>query len=157
MRYDGQIKYQASLIEYLQRYFTLIAICPEVEIGLGVPRPAVELTGSPSQPRMTGRDNAQLDISEKMQHYCQQKPAQLNDICGYIFKSRSPSCGLNDTPVFQHKKEVYRGAGLFTRAIQQHFTTLPLSDEKQLNTETARQQFKQRVLHYYQQQPNPYK
>jgi len=154
VRYDGKIKYQPLIVEYLKSRFNLIAICPEVEIGLTVPRPAVELTGHPAQPLMTGRDDKQLDISEPMQRYCQQKPLQLNDINGYVFKSRSPSCGLYDTPVFQHKKEVYRGAGLFARAIQTYFTALPLSDDKQLNTTVALQQFSQRVLHYYHQRPH---
>lgn len=152
VRYDGKSKYDADLIHYLQTRFALIALCPEVEIGLGIPRPAVELTGKPEQPRMSGRDNPQLDISERMQTYCLSKPAELSHISGYVCKSRSPSCGLHDTPVFQHKKEIYRGAGLFTRAIQAQYPLLPVCDEKQLSNEQALQQFSQQVLDYFQQQ-----
>jgi len=152
VRYDGQKKYQPLLVEYLQTRFCLIAVCPEVEIGLGVPRAPLELSGTPIQTRMTGRDDKQLDITETMLVYCRQKTLQLNNISGYVFKSRSPSCGLDDTPIFQYKKEIAQGAGLFARAIKQHYKKLPLSDEKKLGDEVALQQFSHRVLHYYHQQ-----
>ncbi len=152
VRYDGNSQYDADLIRYLQTHFNLLAICPEVEIGLGVPRPAVELTGDIQQPRMTGRDNPLQDITVKMQTYCLHKTASLSHISAYVCKSRSPSCGLHDTPVFQHQKEVARGAGLFTRAIQAQYPCLPVYDEKQLFNQQTRQQFRQQVLDYFHQQ-----
>jgi len=139
-----------DLLEDLQQHVELVSVCPEVEIGLTVPRPPVQLTGSIEHPSMTGRDNPELDISLPMYDYCHSKPGQLRSIAGYIFKSRSPSCGLRDVPVF-HRGSIIeaRSQGLFSRAICNYFPQLPVSDETELASHQQRIDFIQRVMHYY--------
>jgi len=100
VRYDGQSKTNQIILEQLKPLFEFMPICPEVEAGLSIPRPPVQLTGSIKEPRLTGRDDASIDVTDIMQRYCEKKPAALSQLSGFIFKSRSPSCGLNSTPVF---------------------------------------------------------
>jgi len=155
VRYDGEIKTYADICQHLQQYFELIPVCPEVEIGLGVPRPAVQLSGDISHPRMTGRDDPQLDLTDPMRDYCKHKPLQLNHICGYIFKSKSPSCGLKNIPVFNSGKILATDhRGLFAQTIVERWPNLPVSEEIDLHTYEQRVQFIALAMNYYRTQHN---
>ena len=150
VRYDGEIKHFQQLCDKLEEVVDLIPICPEVEIGLTVPRPPVQLTGNPARPRMTGRDDPTIDVTVPMTRYCQQRPQSLTGICGYVFKSRSPSCGIRDIPVFDGEQLVDANqSGLFARAIIKHFPDLPIADETMLDTHQQRSHFLQQILNYY--------
>jgi len=150
VRYDGEIKAFAEIHQHLQQYFELLPVCPEVEIGLSVPRPPVQLTGSILQPRMTGRDDPLLDITDSMHAYCTTKPQQLKNICGYVFKSKSPSCGLKNIPLFLHGKIIANNQrGLFAQAIVERWPDLPVSEETDLQTFDQRQQFIEHTLIYW--------
>ena len=153
VRYDGQLKHFPDIQHFFGRHAELIPVCPEVEIGLSVPRPPVQLTDNPQQPSMTGRDDPDIDISNQMYRYCAQKPASLGDICGYIFKSKSPSCGVRNIPVFNDEAIINYQSGLFAQAIMERYPELPVCDETQLENEQQRNQFLQRVLNYCHQLP----
>ena len=130
VRYDGQSKSNTIVLERFSDIFNLVPICPEVEAGFGVPRPPVELTGNINKPRLTGRDDTSLDVTTTMTTYCQNKPAELKHLVGFIFKSRSPSCGLNTTPVFLNKKCLSETSrGIFARAITSQMPELPVIEE----------------------------
>ena len=77
VRYDGQLKHFPEIDRFLREHAELIPVCPEVEIGLSVPRPPVQLTGDVSTPRMTGRDDPAIDITAPMEAFCKQKPDLL--------------------------------------------------------------------------------
>jgi len=142
VRYDGQSKPCALIIDQLTEHFELIAICPEVEAGLSIPRPPVQLTGSIEQPRLTGRDNPAIDITELMQDYCTHKIPALNQLSGFILKSRSPSCGLSSTPVFINGECVTEtSSGVFARALQASYPNLPLIEETELELPAALNHF----------------
>ncbi len=149
VRYDGEIKFFPAIYQHLENYFEFIPVCPEVETGLTVPRPAVQLSDNIESPKMTGRDNADIDITEQMLLFCNIKPKTLNLICGYIFKSKSPSCGLRNIPVFRNGKVIAQNnRGLFAQAIINYFDDLPVIDETQLTTEQQRNYFIQQVINY---------
>ncbi len=151
VRYDGESKFLPGICHELQQHFNLIAVCPEVEIGLGVPRPPVQLTGDPAHPSMTGRDDPQINVTDKMRDYCTSKPTQLKHICGYVFKSKSPSCGIHSIPVFDHGEIMDdNNRGLFADAMIKLYPELPITDELALSQPEQRQQFIHQVLHYYQ-------
>ncbi|MBL4710900.1 MAG: DUF523 domain-containing protein, partial [Gammaproteobacteria bacterium] len=80
VRYDGKSKANDIVLNELSKTFELVPACPEVEAGLGIPRPAVQLTGSINNPKLTGRDNPSVDITVIMQNYCQTKSAELNHL-----------------------------------------------------------------------------
>lgn len=138
VRYDGDSKPCAIVIEQLSRQFVLVPVCPEVEAGLAIPRPPVQLSGSIEQPRLLGRDDPNIDITGLMRDYCQRKIPQLDQLHGFIFKSRSPSCGLNSTPVFIDGASVTETAsGIFARAVQLTYPDLPVIEETQLESADA--------------------
>ena len=130
VRYDGQSDPNDIIIHELSFIFDLIRVCPEVEAGLGTPRPAVELTEDLSNPNVTGRDDKSLDVTLILYDYCQQKMAALNNLSGFIFKSRSPSCGLNSTPIYIDNQAITLSSrGVFARAVTRVFPELPVIEE----------------------------
>ena len=133
VRYDGQSKPNAIIIEQLARQFELIPICPEVEAGLSIPRPPVQLRGKPGALRLIGRDDPDIDITDLMSNYCEQKIPKLEQLSGFIAKSRSPSCGYNSTPVFTAHGDTTSllTSGIFTRSLVDH-RHLPIIEETQL-------------------------
>lgn len=140
VRYDGKSKANQIVLEKLSKLFQLVPVCPEVEAGLGIPRPPVQLTGSITKPRLTGRDDNSIDVTDVMQTYCKHKPDELKHLSGFIFKSRSPSCGLNSTPIFIDNKCVSEtSSGVFADSLCRTYPNLitieesQLSDKKSLN------------------------
>jgi len=149
VRYDGQVKSFPDLLQFIHSNFQTIAVCPEVEIGLSVPRPPVQLCSSGNKINITGRDDPSIDITEPMQQYCRKRSLQLSSIQGYIFKSKSPSCGVTDVPLFNPQGEITsKGAGLFAQSMLQQYPNLPITDEQALNTHQQRELFLQSVQNY---------
>jgi len=102
VRYDGDDKLLPAF-EQLSRALELIPICPEVGAGLSVPRPPVQLVEHNATVRALGRENPKLDVTAPLQRFAEDSLDQLvsaHTLCGYLWKSRSPSCGLNSTPLF---------------------------------------------------------
>lgn len=147
VRYDGQAKANQIILEQLSRIFEFLPVCPEVEAGLCIPRPPVRLTGSITNPRITGRDDRSLDVTDIMMTYCNNKPAELKQLAGFIFKSRSPSCGLNSTPVFINDECVTEASrGIFAREFCQYYPRLPVIEDNELEHEDLLEKFIQSIL-----------
>lgn len=155
VRYDAELKHFPRLIDFVQQHFQCVPVCPEVEIGLSVPRPPVQLVEINQQIQMLGRDDESLNITQQMMNYCNKRAPELQSIHGYLFKSRSPSCGVTDTPLFNPSGDLLAtGNGLFTRAILKQYPKLPITDEQGVETELQQQQFLQQVLHYRKERSN---
>lgn len=120
-------------------------VCPETGIGLGVPRPPVELVERSGQICAISRDNPAIDITDALTDFGMSQVAALNSICGYIFKSRSPSCGVFDTPIVMgsHKNG---GTGLYTRQVISAMPTLPVTDEVLLKRKNTGNNFIERAF-----------
>ena len=147
VRYDGKSKACTIVLEKLSDIFTLTPICPEVEAGLSVPRPPVQLTGSIENPRLTGRDDPSIDVTTIMQQYCDTKPAELKQLSGFIFKSRSPSCGLNSTPVFINDRCVDESStGIFARSLCTAYPDLPVIEDSELENQALLNPFIRLIL-----------
>jgi uncharacterized protein YbbK (DUF523 family) len=146
VRYDGDSRPCRVLLDELADRFELVPVCPEVEAGLGIPRPPVQLTGSVDAPRMTGRDDPGLDVTGALLAFCSARLPILADLDGFICKSRSPSCGLATTPLFSDGREVTSTDGLFIRALREHYPRLAIIDEIALEDSTARDAFIVRAL-----------
>lgn len=157
VRYDAKVEHYPELNQFIQQHFNFISVCPEVEIGLSVPRPPVQLvqSSSPENRRLIkiiGRDDPSIDITQDMQKYCLQRPPQLNSIHGYIFKSKSPSCGVRNVPLFNTDGDVVdsTGSGVFVDAILALYPELPISDELNLLNTQQLTIFLQRTMSYQQ-------
>lgn len=147
VRYDGESKANAIVLETLSQLFEFVPVCPEVEAGLTIPRPPVRLTDSIENPRLTGRDNPSIDVTETMQRYCQRKPAELDQLSGFIFKSRSPSCGLNSTPVFIDDQCVTETSrGVFARSLCASYPALAVIEDNELEDQNRLDSFIQTVF-----------
>lgn len=147
VRYDGQHKRDAYVERFLANQFELVPICPEVGIGMGVPRPPMRLVGHPSHPRARGIANSALDNTEKLRDYAQQILREYGDLCGYVFKARSPSCGLMAVDVFDHEGAVVgAGQGVFAAAIVASGAQFPMVEESQLSDASTRESFIARVV-----------
>ena len=147
VRYDGQSKANKIVLEKLNRLFEFVPVCPEVEAGLGIPRPPVQLTGNIKQPKLTGRDDPAIDVTDIMQAYCKQKPDELKNLAGFIFKSRSPSCGLNSTPVYIDGRCVTENSrGVFARKLCDSNPHLPVIEESEFEASNKLDNFIQTVI-----------
>jgi len=147
VRYDGRSKANQILLEQLSRIFEFLPVCPEVEAGLSIPRPPVRLTGSIENPRLTGRDDHSIDVTEIMLTYCSNKPAELKKLAGFIFKSRSPSCGLNSAPVFINEECVTETSrGIFARKLSESYPALPVIEDCELEDKQLLNSFIQLTL-----------
>ncbi len=147
VRYDAKNKYNEALINKLSRYFELLAICPEVEAGLSVPRPPVELVKSEHGIKVKGRDDKTLDITDKLVNYSAKKVTTLTTLSGFVFKSYSPSCGLGNTPVYHLNTEVQAyDNGIFVQALLQQYPEMPVADDESLNNDTSIDAFVRAVI-----------
>lgn len=130
-----------------------VPVCPEVELGLGVPRPTLRLEGRPTAPRLV-REATGEDLTVAMRRYAAARVRELArlGLDGYVFKRGSPSCGLFDVPV--HGTDAARtapgapahGRGLFAAALTAALPLLPVEEEGRLADVRLREQFMERVL-----------
>ncbi len=147
VRYDGLSKANPIITEELSQHFEFVAVCPEVEAGLSIPRPPVQLTGSIEQPKIIGRDDPSINVTDIMQKYCNSKPAELKKLQGFIFKSRSPSCGLNSTPVFGNGECLTKtGRGIFTKKLCETYPDLVVIEDSELENKKLLDKFIQSIL-----------
>ena len=150
VRYDGGHRHQPALVAALSQHFHLVAICPETEAGLGVPRPAVQLVQQSDEIRACGVADAELDVSTALVDCAVRHRAQLEGLHGFVFKARSPSCGVGSTPLHGEQGEVVGStSGLFAARVQAWLPRLPLAEETQLVDAAACEDFIARVWAYY--------
>ncbi len=142
VRYDGQDKRHAQLARWLADECTLKPLCPEVEAGLAVPRPPVQLQRRGDTLHAIGRDAPHLDVTDALNAFAAQHLAEGAHSCGYVLKSKSPSCGFGSTPLHdEHGTATGLGDGLFVAALRAHTPWLPITDEVTLSRQDAVQAF----------------
>jgi uncharacterized protein YbgA (DUF1722 family)/uncharacterized protein YbbK (DUF523 family) len=152
VRYDGGHRRDPFLTDTLGRYVQFVPVCPEVECGLGVPREAMRLVGSPDGPRLlTVRTG--LDHTDRMLAWAARRVRELagENLSGFIFKSKSPSCGMARVKVYPEcapGAPVDRGVGIFARIFMAHFPLLPVEDEGRLHDPGKRENFIERLSAY---------
>lgn len=150
VRYDGRHKRQDFIANTLTEYFGVEPLCPEVAIGLGVPRPAIRLSGDPSSPHARGITDPGMDVTEPLRAYAGEVAAACPALSGYIFKSRSPSCGVQDAPIYQNSAEpVTTGAGVYAGALLSRCPLLPAIDETYLMEYARYESFIRQVSAYH--------
>jgi uncharacterized protein YbbK (DUF523 family) len=148
VRYDGGHKRNAFLTEILGPYVEWVPVCPEVELGLGTPRPPIQLERRRGAIRLvmpsTGRD-----LTSSMREYAERRVAELArlDLDGYILKSKSPSCGMEAVKVYAAAGVASpEGRGLFAEALMSRLPELPVEEEGRLEDPRLRESFVQRVF-----------
>ena len=104
VRFDAQHKYHWYINEVLSKYFSYVPMCPELEVGMGVPRKSVRLEGSLDSPRMIEPKSGE-DWTGKMKSYSERKVQELDELSGFVFKKGSPSCGSFDASEALYQSE----------------------------------------------------
>lgn len=150
VRFDGSHKLDSYLSGTLGRFFEWVPVCPEVAIGLGVPRPPIRLVGSPSAPRAVGVEDDSVDVTDQLAAYGKRQAHKLDDVSGYVFKSRSPSCGMERVKIYQHAGVPARsGRGIYADAFLSGRPWLPAEEEGRLADPRQRENFIERVFVYH--------
>ncbi len=151
VRYDGGHKRDPFLVEILGRYVEWVPVCPEVEAGLGTPREAMRLVLEGHEHRLvTIRTNR--DCTEALEDLTERRLDELEtlDLCGYVFKKDSPSCGVERVRVFnRHGMPSRNGVGLFAAAFMKRFPLVPVEEEGRLCDPRLRDNFIERVFCYH--------
>ncbi|MBU0985343.1 MAG: DUF523 and DUF1722 domain-containing protein [candidate division Zixibacteria bacterium] len=150
VRFDAGHKRDRYITDILGEYFSFVPVCPELEVGMGVPREAVRLVGNPESPSMVGRQSG-TDWTERMNTYSADRVARrdLRGLSGYILKKDSPSCGMARVKVYDpHGMPQKSGAGLYAAALQKQHPLLPIEEEGRLNDPRLRDNFIIRVFAY---------
>lgn len=150
VRYDGGHKRDALLADTLSEFVEWLPVCPEVEAGLGVPREPMRLEGTAMSPRLV-TITTNVDHTAAMQQFSARRLRELErlDLSGYVFKARSPSCGIGKVPLVSAQGiETPEGIGLFAQALIAHYPLLPVEDEDRLHDPQILKDFLKRVSDY---------
>ncbi|MGR9073215.1 MAG: YbgA family protein [Gammaproteobacteria bacterium] len=149
VRFDGGHKRNDYIERTLGLYFEFTPFCPELESGLGVPRPPIQLRMFDDGIRSVGvRDHA-MDVTDKLRACSSAQHRWLSGLCGYILKKDSPSCGMERVRVYRGDNAARNGVGLFAQDIIVNFPLLPLEEEGRLGDPHLRENFIQRVYVYH--------
>lgn len=146
VRYDGGHKRNPHVTGMLADYFEFVPYCPEVAIGLGTPRTPIRLAGDPASPRAVGTEDGSRDVTGQLDDYGRVVAAGAGGISGYLFKSRSPSCGVESVSVHDETgRPVGTGTGIFAARIMREHPVLPVEEEAALDDPGRRESFIERV------------
>lgn len=152
VRYNGGHKRDAFLTDTFGRYVEWVPVCPEVELGMGTPRPPIRLE------RIGGVDRGGIrlvmpstgqDYTGPMREYAERRVAELArlDLDGYVLKKDSPSCGMERVKVYPASGAPSRdGRGLFAEILMARLPDLPVEEEGRLNDPILRENFITRVF-----------
>ena len=150
VRFDGGHKRDAFLVEVFGRYVEWVPVCPEVEMGLGVPRDTLRLERQGDDIRLM-MPKTGADYTERMRAFAAQRLEALarERLCGYILKKDSPSCGIERVRLHQHNGMPRKsGQGSFAAALMRYCPHLPVEEEGRLNDPRLRENFVTRVFAY---------
>jgi len=149
VRYDGQHKLDRYVTDTLGRFVEFVAVCPEVECGLSVPREAMRLVGDPDSPRLVTIRTG-MDMTERMQRWAGRRVNELagEGLCGFVFKSKSPSSGMERVKVYPAEggQPGMTGVGMFAKAFMDRFPMLPVEEDGRLHDAGLRENFVERVF-----------
>jgi len=148
VRWNGGHSRDRYLTDTLGLYVEYVPVCPEVECGMGVPRETLRLAGDPDNPSLvTSKTN--IDHTDRMNRWARKRVKDLEkeNLCGFIFKKKSPSSGLFNVPVRTSKgMPQKKGQGIFARIFTEHFPLIPVEEEGRLHDPKLRETFIEQIF-----------
>jgi len=150
VRFDGGHKRDPFLTGVLGPHVEWVPVCPEVEMGMGTPREPVRLVRSGRELRMIGIKSL-IDHTDAMRRWSSKRLDELarEDLCGYVLKKDSPSCGMERVKAYGPGEVPERtGRGLFAGPLLERFPSLPVEEEGRLTDPRLRENFIERVFAY---------
>jgi uncharacterized protein YbgA (DUF1722 family)/uncharacterized protein YbbK (DUF523 family) len=153
VRYDGGHKLDSYIAGTLAEYFDFKPCCPEVAIGMGTPRPTIQLVKINGEISCLGVKNPDIDVTAQLRDYAHQQKSAHADLCGYILKKDSPSCGMERVKVYTNGQPQKIGTGIYANEMMRNNPLLPVEEEGRLGDPRLRENFIQRVyvLHRWKQ------
>ncbi len=148
VRFDGGHKQNRYILDTLGHYFNFRSFCPEMAIGLGVPRPTIHLVEIDGRIDVVGVKDDSLNVTQQLIDVAQAQQSWHREVYGYIVKKDSPSCGMERVRVYQNGQAQRKGAGLYTSTMMKNFPTLPVEEEGRLGDPVLRESFIKRVYIY---------
>lgn len=148
VRYDGGHKRDRFLVDTLGPYVEWVPVCPELEVGMGVPRESIRLEGGGDEIHLVAIKSKQ-DHTRSMAKWARTRLGELarEDLRGYVLKSRSPSCGMERVPVYdEHGVPKKDGIGAFARPLLEKFPHLPIEEDGRLHDPKLRENFIERIF-----------
>ncbi len=150
VRFNGGHKQSQLCSEVLAEYFDFVPLCPEVAIGLGIPRETIRLVGDAAAPQAVGSVHRELNVTAPLGEYGEKMAAEHTDLSGYIFMQKSPSCGLERVKVYRENGAPVDGGGrgIYAQAFCARHPNLPVEEDGRLNDPVLRENFLTRVFVY---------
>lgn len=149
VRFNGGHKKSALCSDRLEAYFEFQRFCPEVAIGLGVPRQTIRLVGDFKTPRAI-MPSTDADLTEHLADYGHEIAKVAQGLSGYILMKDSPSCGLFSTKVYSGTTPLPgKRAGIFVQALKDQLPLLPMEEEARMNDAGLCENFIARVYAYH--------
>jgi uncharacterized protein YbbK (DUF523 family) len=151
VRWDGGHKRDRFVTDTLGRWVEWVPVCPELELGLGVPREPIRLEGDPAAPRLVAPKSG-TDHTAAMLRFARARVEQLvaDDLSGYVLKKDSPSCGMERVKVYDANRVLSKsGQGLFAEVLLRRCPLLPVAEEGHLQDTRLRENFIERVFAYH--------
>ena len=157
VRFDGGHKRSRFVTDELARFVDWVPVCPEVEAGMGIPRPSIRIvqpagTEDEAQQRLVETASGRSHTSA-MQRLTRRRVKQLgqDDLCGFILKKDSPSCGMERVRVWSDSEKggaTRNGRGFFARVLLDQMPNLPVEEEGRLEDPRLRERFVERIFAY---------
>jgi uncharacterized protein YbgA (DUF1722 family)/uncharacterized protein YbbK (DUF523 family) len=148
VRFDAGHKKNAFITGMLNDYFNFVPFCPEMHIGLGVPRETIRLSLVDDQVRCIGTKSSSLDVTDKLTVAAEEQSHWHQELSGYILKKDSPSCGMERVKVYRKNAADRIGVGIYAKKLMENFPHLPVEEEGRLLDAKLRENFIQRVYIY---------
>jgi uncharacterized protein YbgA (DUF1722 family)/uncharacterized protein YbbK (DUF523 family) len=141
-RYNGEI-IREDFVGRIEPYVEYVTVCPELEIGLGVPRDPVRIVSDGKALRLV-QPIGGADLTEKMNRFCREFLDGVGEVDGFLLKTRSPSCGIGDVRVYagaERAAAIGKAPGFFGGAVLERFSDLAIEDEGRLKNRRIREHF----------------
>jgi uncharacterized protein YbgA (DUF1722 family)/uncharacterized protein YbbK (DUF523 family) len=148
VRFDAGHKKNSYVTNVLMNYFEFIPFCPEVTIGMGIPREPIRLVSVDDEIRCVGTKNPELDVTHKLSDIADKQKKWHDELCGYILKKDSPSCGMERVKIYSDGMPSKKGVGIYAKQLMKNFPFLPIEEEGRLEDSHLRENFIQRVYIY---------
>jgi uncharacterized protein YbgA (DUF1722 family)/uncharacterized protein YbbK (DUF523 family) len=149
VRYDGGHRLDSYITGTLGEYFEFHPFCPEMGIGLGAPRPTLHLVQIDNAVHCVGIKNPDWDVTGPLRNYAVQRQNLYADLCGYILKKNSPSCGMERVKVYTDNHPRTDGVGIYAAEMMRLNPLLPVEEEGRLGDPGLCENFIQRVYVLY--------
>lgn len=148
VRFDSGHKISKFVTKELSPYFDFVSVCPEVGMGMPVPRPTIRLMSNEERIALVETKDPTKDHTSAMLDYSKDKVAELSDaqLCGYIVCAKSPTCGMERVKVYKKNGSDNTGVGLYTNELMQQMPWLPVEEDGRLNDPVLKENFITRVF-----------